>query len=95
MEGAIPLEITWGKFFLDKEAHIARQIMAVKKTNLLNMYYVLYFLEASFQIIKEKGQGLIPGVDRPAVLNLLFPLPPLAEQKRIVAKLEELLPLCE
>lgn len=29
------------------------------------------------------------------IQNMLIPLPPLSEQKRIVAKLEEILPLCE
>jgi type I restriction enzyme S subunit len=29
------------------------------------------------------------------IANTMMPLPPLAEQKRIVAKLEEILPLCE
>ena len=77
------------------EAHIARQIMAVKKTDLLDMNYIKYFLQANLKLIKSKGQGVIPGIDRGSVLNLAFPLPPLAEQKRIVAKLEEILPLCE
>lgn len=29
------------------------------------------------------------------IQNMLIPLPPLSEQKRIVAKLDEILPLCE
>ena len=29
------------------------------------------------------------------IQNMLIPLPPLSEQKSIVAKLEEILPLCE
>ena len=45
---------------------------------------------ASIKLIKENGQGLIPGISRDIVLNLLFPLPPLAEQNRIADKVSKL-----
>lgn len=77
------------------EAHIARQIMAIKQMNTLNMSFTRYFLQANLMYLKTKGQGVIPGIDRTSVLNMVFPIPPLAEQKRIVEKLEQLLPLCE
>lgn len=76
-------------------AHIARQIMAIKKLQNLDMNFVMHFLQASLKRIKGNGQGIIPGIDRGSIQTLAFPLPPLVEQKRIVAKLEELLPLCE
>ena len=76
-----------------EQAHIARQIMAVQKCNLLDMLYIKLFLDSSFDLLKTKGQGVIPGIDRTSVLHLLFPLPPLNEQHRIVQRIEELLPL--
>ena len=65
-----------------EEAHIARQIMAIKKFITLDMHYVRLFLQANFDKIKSKGQGVIPGIDRNSVMNLLFPIPPLSEQRR-------------
>ena len=76
-----------------EQAHIARQIMAVQKCNLLDMQYIKLFLDSSFDLLKTRGQGVIPGIDRTSVLRLLFPLPPLNEQHRIVQRIEELLPL--
>ena len=77
------------------KAHIARQIMAIQQMSTLEMRYIRYFLQANFHYLKKQGQGVIPGIDRKSVLSMAFPLPPLAEQKRIVEKLEELLVMCE
>ena len=72
-----------------EEAHIARQIMAIKEQSLLDMQYVRLFLQANCDQIKSKGQGVIPGIDRDSVMNLLFPLPPLNEQHKIANRIAE------
>ena len=46
-------------------------------------------------IINAKAVGARAGFSAQKCKEMLIPLPPLAEQHRIVAKLEELLPLCE
>ena len=57
-------------------------------------FYYLFLLYKKTGLISGKGIG-IQGLSSKAIHILTFPLPPLAEQKRIVAKIEELLPLVD
>ena len=78
-----------------EQAQIARQIMAIKNSKLLDMEYVMLFLKSQIDYIKKQGQGVIPGIDRSSILNMVFPLPPLMEQKRIVKRVEQLVVLVD
>ena len=72
------------------EIHIARQVMAINSI-FLNLDYIKYFLMRQVYELEKKAKSIIPGISREDVLDSSFPLPPLAEQYRIVEKLEQLL----
>lgn len=64
--------------------------------DLFDMEYFLIFLQNEQYVMKKKASGGVQSfVSLKFLRNYLLPLPPVAEQKRIVAKLEKILPLCE
>ena len=62
----------------------------------ISMRYAYWFLfYAQYKLKKEASGGVQSFISLSRFREYLIPLPPVAEQNRIVAKLEEILPLCE
>jgi len=58
------------------------------------VYYV-YQAPSFYRAFVANMTGIIGGISRSELLSLPFPLPPSAEQKRIVAKVDEVMALCD
>ena len=70
------------------DAHIARQIMAIRNIYNLNISYVAMCISFYIQHIKSVAKGLIPGISRDDVLNLILPIPSEQHQQLIVDKVK-------
>ena len=62
----------------------------------IDLWYLMYFLMSQRSAFIKRGEGgAQPNISKEKIIITPMPLPPLAEQKRIVARVEELLAVCD
>lgn len=71
------------------EAHIARQIMAIRNIYGLNSEYHSLCIRFYIGEIKASAKGLIPGISREDILNLILPIPPENYQSLVVSQIRK------
>ena len=78
------------------EVHIARQIMAVRDfSGKLDTGFLKIWLDGFVSQLVEKSKSMIPGFSRDDLVLAAFPVLPIDEQSRIVAKVGELMALLD
>lgn len=80
--------IARGKYWVNNHAHV------IDFPNGIDMKYMTFYMNAINLAAYVTGTAQ-PKMNQARMNSILIAIPPLAEQHRIVAKLEELLPLCQ
>lgn len=81
---------------LDEKMVVNQRVATIKVESVLPEYvYQVILAPITQKVIQDSKNSTNDNISMDTIKSFLIPLPPLAEQKRIVAKLEEILPLCE
>ena len=82
----------------EEQTYVVQRVLRVRETCAIIKEYIALLLRSN--LFKSAVEGQTTGISVPHISpgqvgNVVIPLPPIAEQKRIVTRLEEILPLCE
>ena len=81
---------------LDEKMVVNQRVATIKVNSVMPEYvYQAILAPLTQKVIQDSKNSTNDNISMDTIKAFLIPLPPLAEQKRIVAKLEEILPLCE
>ena len=64
--------------------------MAIRNILDLNLDYLAICIKYHIEFIKASAKGLIPGISREDILNLILPIPTKTQQTTTVQKVNEL-----
>ncbi|MCP9904603.1 restriction endonuclease subunit S [Cyanobium sp. BA5m-10] len=88
---------TIGKVAILAESAVTNQAICgcTPFPGVFNQYLFFYLLSQRAQFHSASEGGAQPNISKVKIIWTTFPLPPLAEQHRIVAKVDELMALCD
>ena len=88
---------TIGKLAILAEEAVTNQAVCgcTPFTGLLNRYLFLFLLANREAFHASSEGGAQPNISKVKIVNTAFPLPPTEEQHRIIAKVDELMALCD
>ena len=82
------------KRFVKNDLFVDLNIMAITPFEAINLNYAYQWL-IGIDLAKLNSGTSVPQINNKDIAPLFFPIPPLNEQNRIVAKVDELMALCD